>query len=223
MARTAPSGRSADGAALAAGRAAGEPVRAERQDGPGPAVDAAAPAPGLTGLSLPRPAPSVRRSATGADPLGGATIPAEVLTALRRRQGGGQPLPETVAAPAGETLGHDLSGVRVHTDAEADGIARSVQSVAFSFGTDIYFTAGSYRPQESGGQQLLGHELAHVAQAETGSGGVIGRADDPAEAAADRAATGVVAALRRPGTLRRRGSSGGEPPRPSAGCWTTPA
>lgn len=139
---------------------------------------------------------ALRRSATRTDPLGGSAIPGSVLSALQRRRGGGQPLPDEVAGPAGEALAHDLSGVRVHSDPEAHSIARSVQSVAFSYGSDIYFTSGSYRPGDPAGQHLLGHELAHVAQPASGSG-VIGRADDPAEAAADRAATGVVTALRR--------------------------
>ena len=208
MPRKAPHARSGDDPARMAARCGAEPVRdsprrADSHPGstgsPGSAsltVDLAS-TPGLAGLSLPQPASSLRRTATGTDPLGGAAIPTPVITALRRRQGGGQPLPETLATSAGQTLGQDLSAVRVHTDAEADHIARSVQSVAFSYGTDVYFTSGSYRPEDAAGQQLLGHELAHVAQADSGSGGVIGRADDPVEAAADHAGSQVVAALRR--------------------------
>jgi hypothetical protein len=141
---------------------------------------------------------SLRRSALDSDPLGGSPIPAGVLSALRRRQGAGQPLPDQVSAAAGEALGRDLSPVRVHSDPEAATIARSVQAVAFTQGSDIYFSAGSYRPTDPAGQRLLAHELGHVGQAESsGSAAIIGRADDPAEAAADRAATGVLAALRR--------------------------
>ncbi|MBV9821722.1 MAG: DUF4157 domain-containing protein [Actinobacteria bacterium] len=100
-------------------------------------------------------------------------------------------------ADAGErALGVDLSGVRVHTDPEAASIARSVQSVAFTHGSDIYFSQGSYRPSEPGGQRLIAHELGHVGQP-SGGGGVIGRADDPAETAADRSADTVLSALRR--------------------------
>ncbi|MEO7260050.1 MAG: DUF4157 domain-containing protein [Jatrophihabitantaceae bacterium] len=149
----------------------------------------------LGGLST---GPALRRSAvelTDADPLGGTAIPQSVLSALRRTRGSGQPLPGDLSASAGEALGRDLSPVRVHTDPEAATLARSVQAVAFTHGHDIYFSAGSYRPAEAE-ERLLAHELGHIGQSEP-AGAVIGRADDPAEAAADRAATGVLAALRR--------------------------
>ena len=152
----------------------------------------------LPGLALPdRP---LVRSGAGQphDSLGGAAIPPDVLSALRRRSGAGQPLPAQVSEPIGAELGHDLSSVRVHIDAEADSIARSVQSVAFTYGADVYFTAGSYRPHDPSGQHLLAHELAHVAQSgASGQSGTVGRADDPAEIAADRTADRVVSALRR--------------------------
>lgn len=143
--------------------------------------------------------PALRRLAVDvADPLGGSAIPQDVLGALRRNRGSGQPLPSDLSAGASQALGRDLSPVRVHTDPEAAALARSVQSVAFTHGNDIYFSAGSYRPAEPAGQQLIAHELGHIGQPDSGGqGGVIGRADDPAEAEADRAATGVLAALRR--------------------------
>ena len=170
-----------------------EPV-AEPAQSPAPTAAVAVP-----GLALPGEHRLARSSAVPDDPLGGTPIPDQVLSALRRRRGSGQPLPEDVREPIGAELGHDLSAVRVHADAEADRIARSVQSVAFSYGTDVYFTAGTYRPRDSGGQRLLAHELAHVAQpaSQAAAAGTVGRADDPAEAAADRTAARVVSALRR--------------------------
>jgi len=150
----------------------------------------------LGGLSV---GSAVRRAAGNAeaDPLGGSAIPQHVLGALRRNQGSGEPLPDDLSASASETLGHDLSPVRVHADAEAAELTRSVQAVAFTHGHDIYFSAGSYRPDQPDGQRLIAHELGHIGQPDSGSGGTIGRADDPAEAAADRAADGVLSALRR--------------------------
>jgi len=168
---------------------------------PAPAAEpAAAPSlparPALAGLAVPG---SLRRSlAAHADPLGGAAIPGDVLAALRRRRGGGRAMPAEVSEPFGTALGRDVSTVRIHTDPEANTLARSVQSVAFSYGSDVYFSAGSYRPEEPRGQHLLAHELAHVVTGEHASaGGTVGRADDPAEAAADRTADRVVTALRR--------------------------
>jgi hypothetical protein len=148
---------------------------------------------------------SVRReSGTASDPLGGSSVPPDILTALRRRAGSGSALPGPLAGQIGEQLGHDLSQVRVHTDSEAHRIARSVQAIAFTHGNDIYFQQGQYAPNEQRGQHLLAHELSHVAhEAHSPSGGAaatIGRADDPAEHAADRSAERVVAALRRQAT-----------------------
>lgn len=163
-----------------------EPTRVA---GSGAAAEVTAPVP-VAGL--------VRTSApVSEDPLGGSEISAGLADTLRRRRGTGSPLPSDVAERFGEQLGADLSGVRVHADAEADQISRSVQATAFTHGTDVYFTQGSYAPHSQSGQHLLAHELAHVTQQDRGSGGVIGRADDPAEAAADTTAARVVGALRR--------------------------
>jgi hypothetical protein len=162
-----------------------------------------------------RAVPAARRvsAAPTGDPLGGTEAAPDVVEALRRRQGAGRPLPTGLAQQFGEQLGTDLSGVRVHADAEADRISRSVQATAFTHGEDVYFTQGAYAPASPSGQHLLAHELAHVAQHRAGTdhgsaaGPVIGRANDPAEAAADATAAEVVSALRR----RGQDESGGAP------------
>src|SRR5262249_34009533 len=56
------------------------------------------------------------------------------------------------------------SSVRVHTDAGADGLNRSLSAKAFTTGRDIYFRQGEYNPGGSGGRELLAHELTHVVQ-----------------------------------------------------------
>src|SRR5439155_151310 len=61
-------------------------------------------------------------------------------------------------------MGADLSGVRVHTDGEADHLARSVDSVAFTTGNDIFFRSGAYNPGTAEGQHLLAHEATHTIQ-----------------------------------------------------------
>ncbi|MDF1604187.1 DUF4157 domain-containing protein [Nocardioides sp. YIM 152315] len=142
-----------------------------------------------------------RRGADTRDPLGGAPMTQDLSATLARRSGGGRPLPADIASSFGEAFGTDLSGVRVHDDGEADGIARSVQSVAFTHGDDLYFTHGSYSP--GGDDHVLAHELAHVVQQRAGrhtspaTAGTIGRADDPAEAEADRMAGEALSGLRR--------------------------
>jgi Domain of unknown function (DUF4157) len=159
----------------------------------------ARPGPPIAGLSTGRGLDRWPSLPDDTDPLGGSQIPGNLVDALRRRAGTGSPLAEDLQRAGGEALGRDLSGVRVHTDAEASRLADSVQASAFSYGQDIYFAAGGYRPGEDAGRQLIAHELGHVGQ-DAGGGGVIGRADDPAEAGADRAAVGVLSALRRQAT-----------------------
>ncbi len=141
----------------------------------------------------------LRRSAQHSpDPLGGSAVPDEVAALLRSRRGRGAPLPAELAGDIGGLLGADLSAVSVHTDSQADQIARSVQATAFTQGTDVYFTRGRYSPGSPQGQRLLAHELAHVAQQSSGSGSaMIGRSDDPAEADADATAERVLTGLRR--------------------------
>ena len=164
-----------------------------------PAPEEASPTPHMAAVGGIARAP---RPSTTADPLGGTAAQADVVNALRRRRGGGSPLPDDVAQRFGEQLGTDLSGVRVHTDPEADTISRSVGAHAFTHGTDVYFSKGAYDARGSG-QRVLAHELAHVAQnaagAFRGSGAAteIGRADDPAEQDADRTADQLMSALRR--------------------------
>ncbi|WP_354527974.1 DUF4157 domain-containing protein [Nakamurella sp. UYEF19] len=162
----------------------------------------------------PRPGPSapetlrLSRSAT-ADPLGGSDVDPGIADALRRRAGGGQQLPTTLSGSLGEHFEQDFSSVRVHQDAEAGNIAGALASHAFTHGNDLYFAPGKFKPDAPDGQRLIAHELGHVVAqrtgADTGSGGglTVGRAQDPAEAAADRAADGAMSAL-------RRKASGGE-------------
>ena len=41
-------------------------------------------------------------------------------------------------------------------------------AIAFTLGSSIYFAPGQYRPETPRGQQVLGHELAHVLQQRAG-------------------------------------------------------
>ena len=77
---------------------------------------------------------------------------------------GGQPLPDTVREKMEASFGASLSDVRVHVGPQA----ASIGAVAFTRGSDIYFAPGQYQPHAMHGQQLLGHELAHVLQQRQG-------------------------------------------------------
>jgi hypothetical protein len=88
----------------------------------------------------------------------------DVERAIESSRSGGQSLDSGVQAQMGQALNADFSGVRVHTDAGADGLNQSLSARAFTTGRDIYFRQGEYNPGSSGGRELLAHELTHVVQ-----------------------------------------------------------
>jgi hypothetical protein len=105
----------------------------------------------------------VRRMLQRSGDDGGEVTP-DVERAIERSRGGGQPLDSGIQSRMGQALDADFSGVRVHTDSEADGLNRSLQARAFTTGEDLYFRQGEYNPGSSSGRELLAHELTHVVQ-----------------------------------------------------------
>ncbi|WP_430424691.1 DUF4157 domain-containing protein [Phenylobacterium sp.] len=108
-------------------------------------------------------------------------------------------------------FGADFSGVRVHVGPQASRIG----AVAFTMGDDVYFAPGKFQPDSAQGQQLIGHELAHVIQQRQGrvrapGSGVAVVQDRMLEAEADR--LGMRAAAMRPrrpsATVQRAAASG---------------
>ena len=75
--------------------------------------------------------------------------------------GGGKPLAKADRAFFEPRFGRDFSSVRVHDGAAADRAARGIDARAFTYGNDIAFAKGE---RDSGGRQLMAHELAHVVQ-----------------------------------------------------------
>ena len=102
--------------------------------------------------------------------------------------GGGRPLPEALRGRMEAALGADFSAVRVHVGPQAERIG----AIAFTLGSDIYFAPGRFQPDTAQGQQLLGHELAHVVQQRQGrvrnpmGSGIAVVQDRALEAEADR-------------------------------------
>jgi len=78
--------------------------------------------------------------------------------------GRGRPLDRMTRDFMEPRFGHDFSGVRVHTGAEAARSARSVNARAYTVGHDIVFGDGEYSPETAAGQRLLAHELTHTIQ-----------------------------------------------------------
>ncbi|WP_094674592.1 DUF4157 domain-containing protein [Hydrocoleum sp. CS-953] len=83
---------------------------------------------------------------------------------LNRAKGGGSPLDRAFRGKVEPEMGADFSGVKVHTDSEADRLSQSIQAKAFTTGEDIFFKKGEYEPGSKEGQELLAHELTHVVQ-----------------------------------------------------------
>ena len=107
---------------------------------------------------------------------------------------GGKPLPPAVLAKMEAAFGEDFSSVRVHVGPQASRIG----AIAFATGDDLYFAPGRYQPESMQGQQLLGHELAHVVQQRQGrvrasGAGIAVVQDRGLEAEADRLAMRAAA------------------------------
>ena len=136
-------------------------------------------------------APSAKQDRVATKIAAHYSAPVPVHAVLRAP---GQPLDATTRAFMEPRFGHDFSGVRVHTDGAAAHAAQQIDAHAFSVEQHIVFGASQYRPQTGRGQQLIAHELAHVAQ-QADRVAVdplkISSPIDEAERAADRAAMAV--------------------------------
>lgn len=135
----------------------------------------------------------------GSIPITSPEVPlSDVARRIRSAAGGGQALEASVHRHISRMLHMDITGVRVHTDSEADRLARALGSTAFTSRSDIFFRAGAYRPRTRDGLRLLTHEVVHTVQQSRGPvsgrpapGGVmVSHPDDAFEKAAVRAAQG---------------------------------
>jgi hypothetical protein len=91
--------------------------------------------------------------------------PEHVLGAIRS---GGAPLDRGTRDFFEPRLGHDLSGVRIHTGETASDSARRINARAYALGGNVVFSAGEYKPHSESGRRLLAHELVHVVQQTAG-------------------------------------------------------
>ncbi|WP_309120032.1 DUF4157 domain-containing protein [Paenibacillus sp.] len=81
--------------------------------------------------------------------------------AIQRKSNG---IPEPVLQKMEASFGASFEGVNIHVGGEAS----EVGALAYTQGSDIHFAPGQYRPDTKSGQELLGHELAHVVQQREG-------------------------------------------------------
>lgn len=135
------------------------PAPAVRRDEPEAAVSRLGSAMGNRGLSR-----AITQMRDGEGILPGGLVHPDVEAAIAVASGRGNQLHTGVAEQVGGTYGQPLGDVRVHHDDHAAALSRAVSARAFTVGHDIFFGAGEYRPESTGGRELLAHELAHVVQ-----------------------------------------------------------
>jgi len=144
-----------------------------------------------------------------------------LATAIQRSTGG-EPLHKAARSRLEPAMGLDLGHVKIHRDAEADGLARAVSADAFTSGDHIFFRRGAYDPESRGGLHLLAHEISHTEQQARGPvgrttaiqafGGLqISEPGDAHEVDAERKADAVIARLTNLGA-GRAGRVAGMPP-----------
>lgn len=76
----------------------------------------------------------------------------------------GQPLDVQTRNFFEPRLGYELSKVRIHTGSFAENSAKAINAKAYTFGKNIVFGNGEYKPHSESGKYLLAHELAHTTQ-----------------------------------------------------------
>ena len=156
-------------------RASGRPSPAPKADDREQRTDAPAPVEALV-ESLQR---SAGNAAVGQLLHGGTTA--------RQEPTPGDPLPPRVQAAGERRLGADLADVRLHTDASAGTLARSLGAEAVTIGRDVFLGARGGGLETSAGQKTLMHELAHTAQAD-GSAAPVQSVSNPGSAVETEAA-----------------------------------
>lgn len=90
--------------------------------------------------------------------------PSEVEQGIASTRGNGNALPAGLQREMGGKIGADFSGVRIHTDKQAEMMNKEIGAKAFTHGNDIYFNSGQYNPASQQGKHLLAHELTHMVQ-----------------------------------------------------------
>ncbi|TRX59499.1 DUF4157 domain-containing protein [Fulvivirga sp. M361] len=109
------------------------------------------------------------------------------------------PLPHVIQKKMEESFNTDFSSVKIKTNSAQ---AKSFGALAFAQGENVHFAPGQFNPESSKGQELIGHEFAHVVQQRQGrvQAGQSNINDDPglekeADTAGVRAARGEPSAI----------------------------
>lgn len=81
----------------------------------------------------------------------------------------GRPLDRELRDRFEPGLGVGLGAARLHAGADAAASARALRARAYTYGSDVVFSEGSYDPRSTAGRELIAHEVAHVAQQRPGA------------------------------------------------------
>ena len=81
----------------------------------------------------------------------------------------GNSLPAEMRSFFGPRMGYNFDDVRIHTDSAAAKSAQSINALAYTTGNNIVFDSGQFSPGTDSGKKLLGHELTHVVQQQSGT------------------------------------------------------
>lgn len=93
-----------------------------------------------------------------------AAAPPQAQEQPKAPQSGGRPLPAALQQQMEASLQADFSGVRVQEGPHVSALG----ALAYTQGDQLHFAPGHYQPETKRGQQLIGHELAHVVQQRAG-------------------------------------------------------
>ncbi len=91
-------------------------------------------------------------------------ISANISADIRNSMSGGQPLPLSVRRFMEPRFQANFSGIKIHTDDNAEKLNRGVNAKAFAVGSHIFFGRNQYQPETDQGRELIAHELTHTLQ-----------------------------------------------------------
>lgn len=114
---------------------------------------------------------------------------------VRDELGDGRSIPGHVRAPMESAFGASFAGVRLHDDETGAALSNRLNARAFTVGEHVAFGRGEFRPGTVGGDALIAHELAHVAQQGATASPHAAKSDEPLEQDADRSAATAVSSL----------------------------
>lgn len=99
---------------------------------------------------------------------GSSDAGASIESRIKSQQGSGSKMDDSIQAKMESAFKADFSNVNIHNNAESSKLNAALGAEAFATGNDIFFREGRYNPESHQGQELLGHELTHDANAADG-------------------------------------------------------